>query len=151
MLIIAETKLENTLINSQFAVDNYNLWRADRNSRGGGLLVYIRSELACDRKSNLDCGTIESIFTEINFKNRKWLICELYRPPSLSDHLCMEDLNKIFDNSSVKYDNVILNSDLNNNVLDEDKGTPLTTMCDIFDYTKLAKQLLVIHKMQTQH
>ena len=61
MLIIAETKLDNTFINSQFAVDNYHLWRADRNSRGGGLLVYIRSDLACDRKNNIECGTIESI------------------------------------------------------------------------------------------
>jgi hypothetical protein len=26
MLIIAETKLDNTFINSQFAVDNYHLW-----------------------------------------------------------------------------------------------------------------------------
>jgi hypothetical protein len=56
---------------------------------------------------NIECGTIESIFTEINFKNRKWLICGLYRPPSLSDHLFMKDFNKTFDKISVKYDNVI--------------------------------------------
>jgi hypothetical protein len=31
MLIIAEAKLGNTFINSQFAVDNYHLWRAGRN------------------------------------------------------------------------------------------------------------------------
>jgi hypothetical protein len=97
MLIIAETKLGNTFINSQFAVDNYHLWRAGRNSRGGGLLVYIRSDLACDRKNNLECGTIEYIFTEKNFKNRKWLICGLCIPPSLSDHLFMEDVHKTFD------------------------------------------------------
>jgi hypothetical protein len=30
MLIIAETKLDNTFINSQFAVDNYHLWRANQ-------------------------------------------------------------------------------------------------------------------------
>jgi hypothetical protein len=51
----------------------------------------------------------------------------------------MEDFNQTFDKISVKYDNVILIGDLNYNVLDEDKGTPLTTMCDIFDYTNLVK------------
>jgi predicted MarR family transcription regulator len=52
----------------------------------------------------------------------------------------MEDFNKTFDKISVKYDNVILIGDLNYNVLDEDKkGTPLTNMCDIFDYTNLVK------------
>ena len=59
--------------------------------------------------------------------------------PSSSDHLFMEDFNKTFDKISVKYDIVILIGDLNYNVLDEDKGTPLTTMCDIFDYTNLEK------------
>jgi hypothetical protein len=33
----------------------------------------------------------------------------------------------------------LIYSFLNYNVLDEDKGTPLTTMCDVFDYTNLVK------------
>jgi hypothetical protein len=37
------------------------------------------------------------------------------------------------------YHYVILIGDLNYNVLNEDKGTPLTTMCDIFYYTNLVK------------
>jgi hypothetical protein len=32
----------------------------DRNANGGGLLVYIRSDLACDRKIKLECKSIES-------------------------------------------------------------------------------------------
>jgi predicted nucleic-acid-binding Zn-ribbon protein len=51
----------------------------------------------------------------------------------------MEDFNKTFDKISVKYDNVILIGDLNYNVLDVDKGTHLTSICDIFDYTNLVK------------
>jgi hypothetical protein len=46
--------------------------------------VYIRSDLACERKNKLECEHIESFFTEISFKDKKWLIslCGLYRPPS---------------------------------------------------------------------
>jgi hypothetical protein len=58
----------------------------------------------------------------------------------------MEDFNKTFDKISVKYDNVILIGDLNYNVLDEDKGTPLTTMCDIFDYTNLVMFINYFYK-----
>jgi hypothetical protein len=49
----------------------------------GGLVAYARSDLACDRKMNLEYQTIESICIEININNRKWLISGLYRPPSL--------------------------------------------------------------------
>ena len=79
MLIIAETKLDETFPNSQFEVENYHLWRADR-SHGGGMLLYVRSDLACDRKVKLECKEIESIFTEINVNDKKWLICGVYRP-----------------------------------------------------------------------
>jgi len=53
MLIIGETKLDDTFINGQFEVDNYHLWRADRNPRGGGLLMYIRSDL---ERATLNAG-----------------------------------------------------------------------------------------------
>lgn len=54
MIFIAEFKLDDTFTNSEFHVENYHLWRADRNASGGGLLVYIRSDLACDRKIKLE-------------------------------------------------------------------------------------------------
>jgi hypothetical protein len=43
MIFIAESKLDDTFRNSEFNVEDYHLWRADRNANGGGLLVYIRS------------------------------------------------------------------------------------------------------------
>ena len=63
----------------------------------------------------------------------------------------MEDFNKTFDKISAKYDNVILIDDLNYNVLDEDKSTPLTTMCDIFDYTNLVTITTCHTKNAPQH
>jgi hypothetical protein len=39
------------------------------------MLLYARPGLACDRKVTLECKEIESIFTEINFNDKKWLIC----------------------------------------------------------------------------
>jgi hypothetical protein len=61
MLIIAETKLDESFPVAQFRVNNYHLWRNDRNIHGGGLAVYLRSNLASDRKKNLECNKIESI------------------------------------------------------------------------------------------
>lgn len=145
MLIIGETKLDDTFRDSEFSVDNYHLWRADRTSHGGGILVYIRSDLACDRKKELECKEIESIFTEIKFKDRKWLICGLYRPPSLPDNAFIDDFSKTFDRVSVKYDNVLVIGDLNYN-LEKDSCTPLKTMCDIFDFSNLVKKVYLFYE-----
>jgi hypothetical protein len=58
MLIIAETKLDETFPYSQFEVENDHLWRADRSSHGGGMLLCVGSDLACDRKVKLECKEI---------------------------------------------------------------------------------------------
>jgi exonuclease III len=60
MIIVGEIKLDETFRNGEFPVDNFHLWRADRTANGGGLLVYIRSDLACERKNKLECEHIES-------------------------------------------------------------------------------------------
>jgi hypothetical protein len=49
------------------------------------------------------------MFVEINFKERKWLICGLYRPPSMTDDVFTEDFTKTFDKVSEKYDTVEFN------------------------------------------
>jgi hypothetical protein len=63
------------------------------------MLLYVRSDLACDRKVKLECIEIESIFTEINFNDKKWLIFGLYRPPSMKDDKFIED----FTNTLTKH------------------------------------------------
>ena len=42
---------------------------------------YLRSDLASDRKKNLECNKIESICVELYVNNKKWLITGMYRPP----------------------------------------------------------------------
>ncbi|XP_062606082.1 uncharacterized protein LOC134267896 [Saccostrea cucullata] len=64
MLFLAETKLDDSFPDAQFAVDNYTLWRADRNKHGGGVLAYLRSDVAGDRKPTLEFKDIESVGIE---------------------------------------------------------------------------------------
>jgi hypothetical protein len=53
----AETKIDETFTDTQFKVNDFHFWRADRNQYGGGLVAYARSDLACDRKINLEYQT----------------------------------------------------------------------------------------------
>ena len=47
ILAIAETKLDNSFPNAQFHINGYRLFRNDSNHDGGGVLVYVRSDIHC--------------------------------------------------------------------------------------------------------
>ena len=54
LLFIAEAKLDVYFVNAQFMVDNYHLWRADRNQNGEGAAAFQKSNIARDCRSDLE-------------------------------------------------------------------------------------------------
>ena len=68
-MFLAETKIDETFTDTQFKVNDFHFWRADRNQYGGGLVAYARSYLACGGNMNLEYQTIESICIEMNINN----------------------------------------------------------------------------------
>ena len=61
---ISETKLYDSVLSSEIQIENYNLIRYDRNRHGGGVVCFIRNDLAYNTKSFLHFE-IEKIFIEI--------------------------------------------------------------------------------------
>ena len=61
---ITESKLDESIFQSEIQIDNYDLLRCDRNRNGGGVACYIRSDISYVQK---DCfsNVIENIFFEI--------------------------------------------------------------------------------------
>lgn len=39
LLFLSETKIDSSFPDALFAMDNYHMWRADRNSSGGGFIA----------------------------------------------------------------------------------------------------------------
>ena len=104
LFFIAETKLDESFVDCQFQVNNYMLWRADRNSKGGGLAAYLRSDIAGDRKKALEFQEVESIGIELNCNGHKYFIAGMYKPPSMSDAKFLADFNNTVDKITTKYD-----------------------------------------------
>ena len=50
---ITETKLDNTVYDSEVTIDGYSIVRNDRNRKGGGVACYIRSNICYSRKTCL--------------------------------------------------------------------------------------------------
>ena len=61
LLAISESKIDVSFPNSTFHVEGFRLCRSDRKAVGGGLMVYVRSDVCFDRVKQfkgLSCATL---------------------------------------------------------------------------------------------
>ena len=113
VLMISETKLDDSFPSMQFLIEGYGPpYRLDRNSHGGGILVYVREDILC-KLIPMKNSTIEGFFLELNLKSKKWLISCSYNPHRnfISYHL--NSIGKNLDPLSGSYENIFLMGDFN--------------------------------------
>ena len=109
LLFIAETKLDESFVNAQLMVDNYHLWRADHNQKGGGVAAFLRSDIiAGDRRSDLEFKQTAGINVECKLNGCKWLFIGAYKPPFMTGELFETDITLGLDKISEKYDNYVV-------------------------------------------
>ena len=84
---LSETKLDNTVLNSEISIAGYEILRLDRNRHGGGVLCYIRNDISFNQL-NVFSDTIENIFFEILLPNSHPInVGIFYRPPNQNNFL----------------------------------------------------------------
>ena len=82
ILFITESKINGTTSSSLFAHSQYRIIRRDRKRGGGGLLVYIRSNVTAHRQINFEPEGVESICLDVKgYANNWFMICACYRSP----------------------------------------------------------------------
>ena len=70
ILIITDTKLDDTFPLSQFHIDGFSTpYRSDKNRNGGGIIIYIREDIPSKILAK-HCfpKDIEALFIELNFR-----------------------------------------------------------------------------------
>ena len=122
VLLIQETKLDDSFPNKQFEVPDYMLYRADYKSNSGGLMTHIRSDLPQRRRFDLEkCdtneGRIELLVVEYTYRKEKWIICNMYKQPQTPDAILLTIMDKLMCNLSSENVNFIVAGDLNINML----------------------------------
>ena len=111
ILLISETKIDSSFPTDQFNIEDYTTYRLDRNSNGGGILLYVREDIPSTLQSTellIQCFCIE-----INIRKKNWLLVCTYNPNKIliSNHL--NEIDKNLDNYFSKYDSIILLGDFN--------------------------------------
>ena len=133
---ISETKLDDSFPAMQFLIEGYvPPYRLDLNSRGGGILVYVREDIPCKLIPMKNC-TIEGFFLELNLRSKKWLISCSYNPHRtfISHHLNI--IGKNLDLLSGNYENIFLMGDFNADM----ENINLKNLCDLYNFKNLIKE-----------
>ncbi|MCG8048709.1 MAG: hypothetical protein N0E48_24380, partial [Candidatus Thiodiazotropha endolucinida] len=117
ILCFTETHLTNDIPTDTLKLEGFNdPYRIDNTAHSGGLLVYISINLLCKRRPELEHISIQSIWTEIKFKDSSLILCNIYRPPNTQVQLWDEFYVSI-ENALDSCSNLIIVGDLNENLL----------------------------------
>lgn len=71
-------------------------FRKDRTGGHGGVAVYVKNNIPCLRRSDLEIPNIECIWVEIRLHNKRVLVGTFYRPPN-SDNTVLADIESSID------------------------------------------------------
>ena len=101
------------------SIDGYSSFRKDRvKKRGGGVLIYIKSNITADvfepvNKDNIDA--LETLIVKYTFNNIDHFICGLYHPPkpSYSDACLISHIDNISNFMLDNNNKFILSGDFN--------------------------------------
>ena len=135
IFLISETKIDDSFTTEQFNIPSYKSpYRLDRDSNGGGILLYIREDIPSKLKNSIEISeNIECIFIEINLFKKKWLIGGIYNPNKSMSRNFLKSLSKYLDTYLPDYDNVILLGDFNSQPTEND----MNEFCNLYNLTNL--------------
>jgi hypothetical protein len=115
ILVITETKTDPSYPSQQFFMQGFGKpFRADRNCFGGGIFIYVRENIPCRRLLNYSLPEdIEGIFVELNLRNKKWILCGTYKPPSQKKCYYLSSMQKAIDYYRSGCEKFVILGDLN--------------------------------------
>lgn len=106
---VSETWLSNHIFDNEILPTGYSIYRKDRNSRGGGVLMAIKDNLTCNLMSSPP--DIEIITVKIS-TSVPIFICLVYIPPNSSENYYDSFFHYLFELSN-KASPIILVGDFN--------------------------------------
>lgn len=139
IIAISETWLKKSVVNSLVNIDNYKIFRSDRNFKqnyvkkgGGGVCAYIHESFKAkylDKSNGARYLLIDFLMLEVQSPRMKFLLCILYRHGDCSEAETNEVFHRI-NELSLKYQHVIVCGDFNANTFDRNKFSKLNVLSD---------------------
>ena len=115
LIALTETWLDDSMSDAELFDDRYLVFRRDRGSRGGGVLLAVRSDRVRAARQLDHLQTVgEHIWVSLEFHGVQYLICVLYFPPSQGRDVSGAFFNILSENSDyLMGKNIIVIGDFN--------------------------------------
>ena len=117
ILMISETKLDQTFSSNQFIIEGYTTpIRFERNCRGGRILLYIREDIPARLLTISLPKDFEGSLVKSNLRKKDVLMCCSYNPAksNISSHLSL--IGRSVDSYMFSYDNFLVIGDVNSEI-----------------------------------
>lgn len=118
---VSETWLSRDYPSEYVAINNYQLVRADRPTRGGGLGVYIKNgfKYKMYHKNNSFESGLEQLWLKVKVKKKYSIgLCVVYKQPNVNLN-CLDDFYEVLERIYTEVDSIIIIGDININLLNE--------------------------------
>ena len=129
LVSLTETWLNERGLTQNLAFNNYRLpFRRERvGDSHGGIVVYVKENIPCKRRNDLELNTIECIWLELNIKNKKILVGTFYRPQKSTPLILADNENSIGLAIDTGIQDVVILGDFNLNFLNIQSKSKSTT------------------------
>ena len=122
IIVITETKIDESYPNAQFQLNGYEMYRKDRKKGGGGIITFVSTYIPSKKiKLSSTYKTMEVLALEVKINNPDVLFICIYRPPkAVGDNYYTkleDELNGLTMWATMQKQCVILIGDLNLNRL----------------------------------
>ena len=117
LLALNETRLDDTIFDSEISIPMYHLIRKDRNRHGGGVAIYLKNSLNIQMVEHESLSHLEAICIKLCLKGTKpILFVNWYRPPNSKTHVWdhYENFLEFADSLNL---NIIIMGDINYDLL----------------------------------
>ena len=116
---ISKSKLDESILQSEIQINNYDLLRRDRNRNGGGVACYIRSDISYIQKQYFP-EEIKNIFFEILLPKTKPIVVGIIYSTTSQNNF-PEILNKNFPSIDTDLKETYILGDFNINIYENNK------------------------------
>lgn len=83
ILSINETKLDESIKDSDVHIPGYEIVRRDRNRHGGGVCFYVKNSINFSIRNDLNMDSLENLCLEIRKpRSKSFIVVTWYRPPN---------------------------------------------------------------------
>ena len=62
IIALTETWANEQILDGEFEIPGYNIFRKERDAKGGGVLVFVRSDLSVVRRNDLEYTNVEGLW-----------------------------------------------------------------------------------------